>query len=121
MHGSFCWRGSRLAGAGAYAPLHRSSAFSRSESISILDFYEIMISCSASAEAGLEGQHVIAAEQLLRSFARDARSKVGKGRALPCDGADEGDEMPRRKSAVLPLAKAGEEGVAAAWRQFDNR
>ena len=52
----------------------------------------------------------------MRRLASAAGTQVGKGRALPCDGADEGDEMPRRQSAALPLAKAGEQSVAAAFR-----
>ena len=67
-----------------------------------------------SGRACFERQHVGAREQLVRRLASVAGTQVGKGRALPRDGADEGDEVSRRQPTALPLAKAGKEGVATA-------
>jgi hypothetical protein len=46
-----------------------------------------------------------------------ARAKMGECGALPCDGANEGDEVPRREATSFPCEEAGAEGMATALRK----
>jgi hypothetical protein len=45
---------------------------------------------------------------------------AGQGGALPGDGADEGDEVPRRQGSARPCEEAGEEGVSATLGEVEE-
>ncbi len=47
-------------------------------------------------------------------------AEVGERGALPGDGADEGDEVSRRKAAAFPLEEAGAEGMAATLGKVEE-
>ncbi len=47
-------------------------------------------------------------------------AEVGEGGALPGDGADEGNEVPRRQASNCPCKEAGVEGVAATLGKVDK-
>ncbi len=48
------------------------------------------------------------------------RAEVGQGRALPGDGADEGDKVPRRQASARPCVEAGAKGVAATLGKVEE-